>query len=158
MQTHWNWSVLSWWRHNGRRHLRSDRSLCVRTLELWVAWLAIGMWWMTTIVYLFIYFVTRMWLACLIWKKGYYLIFRKKMFTIAKWYIHGNHFTWAARLCVQSVCQETRLCSELDVWALWCSIVVHHVACGFSFHISLFPTIATGTTKPAQCPARDLEK
>lgn len=44
MQTQWNWSVLSWWRHNGRRHLRSDQSLCVRTFELWVAWLAIGMW------------------------------------------------------------------------------------------------------------------
>lgn len=47
---------------------------------------------------------------------------------------------------------------NLDVWALWRSIVVHLVACGFSFHISLFPTIATGTTQPAQCPARDLEK
>lgn len=47
---------------------------------------------------------------------------------------------------------------NLDVWALQCSIVVHLVACGFSFHISLFPTIATGTTQPAQSSARDLEK
>ena len=38
------------------------------------------------------------------------------------------------------------------------SIVVHLVACGFSFHISLFPTIATGTTRPEQRTARDLEK
>lgn len=57
-----------------------------------------------------------------------------------------------------NLCWETRLCPELDVWALWRSIVVHLVACGFSFHISLFPTIATGTTQPAQRSARDLEK
>lgn len=47
---------------------------------------------------------------------------------------------------------------NLDVWALRCSIVVHLVACGFSFHISLFPTIATGTIWPALSPARNLEK
>lgn len=47
---------------------------------------------------------------------------------------------------------------NLNVWALWRSIVVHLVACGFSFHISLFPTIATGTSRPAQGSARDLEK
>lgn len=47
---------------------------------------------------------------------------------------------------------------NLVVWALRRSFVVHLVACGYSFHISLFPTIATGTTHPAQCSARDLEK
>lgn len=38
------------------------------------------------------------------------------------------------------------------------SFVVHLVLCGFSFHISLFPTVATGTTGAAQSSARDLEK
>lgn len=47
---------------------------------------------------------------------------------------------------------------KLDVWASRRSIVVHLVACGFSFHIRLFPTIATGTTQPARRSARDLEK
>lgn len=38
------------------------------------------------------------------------------------------------------------------------SFVVHLVLCGFSFHISLFPTVATGTTGAARSSARDLEK
>lgn len=43
-------------------------------------------------------------------------------------------------------------------WMCECSIVVHLVLCGFSFHISLFPTVATGTTGAARSSARDLEK
>lgn len=43
-------------------------------------------------------------------------------------------------------------------WMCECSIVVHLVLCGSSFHISLFPTVATGTTGAARSSARDLEK
>lgn len=64
---------------------------------------------------------------------------------------------WAARRFKLGV-ERQGFAPNLNVWALRRSIVVHLVACGFSFHISLFPTIAAGTTQPAQCPARDLEK
>lgn len=43
-------------------------------------------------------------------------------------------------------------------WMCERSIVVHLVVCGFSFHISLFPTVATGTTGAARRLAKDLEK
>lgn len=43
-------------------------------------------------------------------------------------------------------------------WMCERSIVVHLVVCGFSFHISLFPTVATGMTGATWCSARDLEK
>lgn len=163
MQTQWNRSVLPWWRHDGGRRLQSDQSLCVRTFKLWVAWLDIGMWWVT-IIHFFIIFVC-VWLYIIRSHFQNYIIpiFRKqtgkKIFTdISQISTFMEVISYGQQGFMFNLCWETRLCPELDVWALWRSIVVHLVACGFSFHISLFPTIATGTTQPARRSARDLEK
>jgi len=62
--------------------------------------------------------------------------------------------SWAARLCVEG----HGVAPILNVRAFRRSDVFHLMACGFSFHISLYPTLATGTTQPAQRAARDVEK